>query len=361
MRKFIIVTAALLAIVGCRNKTSILDLNPADGFLPELVEARGDGGVTLLQFSDLHGSSDNLGRIVAFYDAYDSYIDDAIHLGDVVAGYWHDENPMAAVKGARRILNTVGNHDCWKGYKLWSETNCPYDATQSEAYEKILEGPDPEHPMVAEWAVSQPSAVADPSSPCYRACYYYKDYPEACVRLAVLDCVHYSDAQAEWFAAVLDGALEKGLTVMAATHYPPVNGIHKFTDTAFSTTWAEIGPVEAPSEGQMERMPDDAYSKVDSFILSGGHFAAWLSGHEHFDVTGLVPGHEPQLVLVVDKGGDKDDYMKEDRTKGTVNQDSFNLVTVNPAAGLLTVQRIGCTTDEENRTRDIFKYKINER
>lgn len=335
------------------NGTGVLSLFPQKKVLPELEAARGEDGVTLLQFSDLHGCTENLERIVEFCGEYDAWIDDAIHVGDAVWGYWDNDNPWTLVPGAERVLNIIGNHDCWKGHKVWAETNHPYDATQQEAYSTMMVGADPARPLIANWGVTQPAGVNDPASGEYCACYYYKDYPS--VRLVVLDCIHFDEAQAAWLEQTLEQARRAGLAVVAATHYPPQSGIEPL-QTGFSCEWAEVGAYEPPVGSQMERMPDGAYAAVDAFIEGGGTFVCWLSGHEHYDLVGHVSGHSRQLVVIVDKGGYGDGYMREARIKGTDTQDAFNLVTVNPETHLLTVQRIGCSVDEAGRSKKLLCY-----
>ena len=77
---------------------SITQMHPADEIAPKLLSARKAAVTwgadrkplaswTVLQCSDLHGSTENLSRIVEFRRAYAAYIDDAIHTGDAVACY----------------------------------------------------------------------------------------------------------------------------------------------------------------------------------------------------------------------------------------------------------------------------------
>ena len=202
--------AALFAASAC-NQTSVTEqLKP----------------LQLLHFSDLHGSALHLQRIVEYMDSHD--VDDAIHTGDGVMCYYDDANVFESVPGGRRVLNAIGNHDCWKGHLLWSQTDKPYDATKEEAYSRFFVGPDPRHPTIAEWKVCQPEGVNDVQSPDYQACYYYKDYPCSATRLIVLDCIHYDEAQAAWFTATLFAAREAGLAVIAVTHYPAEFGMVPF-------------------------------------------------------------------------------------------------------------------------------------
>lgn len=362
----------LLSIVLCLvfgwtgQAQSITQMHPADEIVPKLLSARKAAVTwgaeakplaswTVLQCSDLHGSTENLSRIVEFRRAYASYIDEAIHTGDAVACYYDDPNPWLHVEGAGEVLNVIGNHDCWKGRLVWAQSDWPYDATQGEAYVRFLE------PFVQGWKVTQPAGVAHPRSPQYQACYYYKDYPESALRMIVLDCVHYDKAQHEWFVQTLAQAREENLLVVAVQHYPAQNGL-KLIESGFSDRDESIGPEPTPPAGkQMERMPDAAFAAVDAFLDQDGRFACWLSGHTHLDFVGHVHGHERQLQVIVDKAGEVDDYMQEDRTPGTRNQDAFNLVTVNPSRNLLIIQRIGCTRDQYLRSKTLFSYDYTRR
>lgn len=349
----------------CVSKTGILDLNPKEKVLPMLLSARADGGswdkpateeaVTFLHFSDLHGCCENLERIVEFYGAYSDYIADAIHTGDAVAGYWDDPNPWTKVKGAEKIINIIGNHDCWKSHKVWAESDIPYDAPAEDAYKVFIA------PFVKNWGVIQPSGVNDRNSENWCACYYYKDYDKSKVRLIMLDCMHDRDsgAQMRWFEDILQDALEKGLTVVCAEHYFAQKGLQS-VDSGFSTNPVMYG-CNNPEKPQIECLRDIFFTAVDNFMDKGGRFVCWLSGHDHEDYIGLVCGHERQLQILVDKAGARDIYMHEDRTPGTVNQDSFNLVTVNPSKQMLVIQRIGCTVGPQMRSKRIFCYNYADR
>ena len=366
MRNVCFVLAALLLPLAAGAQSTITDFHPAGEVVPWLEGSRAvysewgkpepPASLTLLQFSDLHGDTENLARIADFVGAYGKYIEDAIHLGDAVSCYWDDPYPWDLVPSAHGILNVVGNHDCWKGHLVWAQSRRPYDATAAEAYSLIMEGADKEHPLIDGWGVVRPGG---------RVCYYYKDYNLQGIRLIVLDCMHYGKAQDQWFRAVLDDALKGGRTVIAAQHLPAQSGLDKF-HVGFSDRDYELESVTAPDgtntfldtpDGpQMERMTDACFAAVDRFIAGGGKFACWLSGHTHLDMVGHIPGHSRQLQIIVDKAGEKDNYMQEARTRGTVLQDAFNLVTVNPSRGLVLLKRIGCTRDQYMRSKSLLTY-----
>lgn len=357
MRKASAFLFSCLLTLGCGTRSGILELNPAQDVVPHLEAARsqavvwGQGksapALTLIHFSDLHGDAENLARIAQFWDAYGDWIEDAIHVGDVVACYWDDPNPWDEVPSARSIMNVVGNHDCWKGHLLWSQTPRPYDATAADAYELIMVGKDKAHPFIADWDVVSPSEGL---------CYYFKDYDAQRVRLIALDCMHYDEAQHGWFIGLLEDAREKGLTVIGAQHFPAQSGLDKIP-SGFSERDEEIGPEPSPAaDSQFERLSDEAFAAVDAFLDAGGSFACWLSGHTHLDFIGHISGHERQLQIIADKAGEKDDYMQEARPRGTRFQDSFNLVTVNTGRSLLVVKRIGCDRDQYMRSKSLFCY-----
>lgn len=353
--------ALCLMLAGTASAQSIVALHPADEIVPPLLTARKAAVVwgeakkapaswTLLQCSDIHGSETNLSRIIAFRRAYQDYIDAAIHTGDAVICYYDDPNPWAQVEGADEVMNVIGNHDCWKGHKLWAESHRPYDATQGEAYLRFIE------PYVKAWDVVQPQGVDMPASAHYQACYYYKDYPASSVRMVVLDCMHYEAAQHQWFQKILQDALHRQLEVVCVQHYPAQNGLD-LIESGFTDLDESIEPVATPpGDTQMERMPDRAFQAVDAFLEEGGHFVCWLSGHTHLDFIGHVTGHPRQLQIIVDKAGELDDYMQEDRTPGSRNQDAFNLVTVNPSRHMLVIQRVGCNRDQYMRSKRLFSY-----
>lgn len=327
--------------------SGILALNPVDSVVPKLIEAReGDGltAVTLLQFSDLHGDCENLQRICDFKKAYGAYIDDAVHCGDAVMCYWDDAFPWDAVADARSILNSVGNHDCWKGHLVWAQTDHPYDATVEDAYRRVFEGKKKSRPFVDSWGVTRPDG---------KCTWYYKDYPA--LRLIVLDAVHFDALQRQWFASVLASAREAGRPVVVVSHYQPQSGLSKI-ESGFSSNMEAVDPVGDPGSAQMERLPDAAFDEVDRFIGAGGTFVCWLSGHTHLDMIGVVTGHPKQMMVTVDKAGEKDMYMGEGRIRGGKSQDSFNLVTINSSRSIVTVDRIGCTTDENGRSKTRFRF-----
>ena len=356
MRQRLLSILLLLVVSGPLPAQDILGFHPPEDVVPRLLSARKpslreDGSPvacswTLLHCSDLHGCTENLQRIVTFLDKYHSLIDVALHTGDSVKEWVEDGNPWQEVKGAESILNTVGNHDC---RKRSGETSSP-----EETYRLLVA------PYVNTWQVVQPEGVNNPSGRHYAAGYYFKDFPVPGIRLVVLDGNRYTPEQHTWFESVLDEAREHGLQVVAVNHFSAQNGLIPI-ESGFSERGVAIEPKEETSGRPLHRLDDRAYRLVDRFLDKGGTFICWLSGHEHQDFVGHVRDHGRQFQVTVDKSGWSDWFMEEDRTPGTPNQDSFNLLTVNVSRNLLILDRIGCVRDQYMRGKHLFVYDYRKR
>ena len=340
------VLADFLAINGYFNERGIVDLNKdVETRLYSAIKKKGfygtyanaTGILSLLHFSDLHGSVANLKRIIEFKNKYSSYISDMVHTGDCVTSYFEDDNPFAFVKDGNKVLNVIGNHDCWQEGHTYPT---PYDATEEQAYTKFIA------PFISSWGVTSAGV---------NKCYYYKDYVKASVRMIVLDALHYNATQEAWFETALASAKTAGYSVLAVNHYPAQKGLTKIECGGFNPYDEELAEV-IPSANQMERLPDSAYSVVDDFISGGGKFICWIGGHTHLDYFGLVPSHPNQMQIMVDKAGDYDAYVEEARIVDTKSQDAFNIFVVDTNLGLVKVVRIGCDTDMFEQTKKAFCY-----
>ena len=289
--------------------------------------------LNLIHFSDIHGDTTNISRLIEFINLYSSYIHGVLHTGDSVTTYYGDANPFAAV-GGDEVMNVIGNHDCWIQGDTWPS---PYNATAQQAYEKFIA------PFISNWSVISPGT---------NLCYYYKDYSAANTRVIVLDCIHYDSAQETWFASILADAITNELRVVAVTHYPAQTGITGI-DCTFNSITQTINAVADPAAGtQIERMPESAFTAVDTFINNGGEFVCWLSGHTHDDFIGVVKNHIDQIQIIISTGGTSNRYSDCARTKNTKTEDLFNVFTVDGNAKLIKIIRIGSTMDKFMRKRN---------
>lgn len=328
------------------EKTGILDFNPKVEVESKLIPQtanKSNSLLTLLHFSDLHSSSVNLQRIVEFRNEYSGYIDDSIHTGDTVNGIITDTNPFETVSGAENILNVIGNHEAWLS------TDIPdYTATEKQCYDKIFA------PSISNWGVTQPENAESDGK-----CYYYKDYVDANIRLIVLDSVHWhtrngvmddATVQKAWFVTTLEDAKSKGLTVVAAMHYPPVNGIDLVKNTGF--TRYSKNDTEIWGDGWYAS--DEIFTCVDDFITSGGKFATWLIGHTHYDICGQVHSHNGQFMVVIQSC-----YRSWDENMlvaGTKTQDAFNIITIESSNTTIKITRIGNDADSYMQSKKTLCY-----
>lgn len=328
------------------KKLEILDFNPRNIIEPKIIPQTRNKDLTtltLVHFSDLHGYTTNLARIVEFTNTYKEYINDIIHTGDSVNGIISDTNPFESVEGAERILNVIGNHEAWLSYDIPD-----YTATEKQCYDKIFA------PSIANWGVVQPA-----DAEALGKCYYYKDYLEAKIRLIVLDNIHWhtrfevaddASAQKTWFINTLEEARSKEYTVIAAMHYTPVNGVDLIKNTGFS----RYSKNDTEIWGDGWYASDEIFNCVDEFVENGGQFATWLIGHTHYDMCGQVHGHNRQFMIVIQSCSRSSvcDYM----VNGTKTQDAFNVLTIEPTNGLVKITRIGNDTDAYMQSKKTLCY-----
>ena len=300
--------------------------------------------VSLLHFSDLHGSKRKLQRIVDFVKGNSNLITDAIHSGDTTAAYYSDTNVWNNVVGAEYIMNSIGNHDCWIEGQTWPY---PYSATSEQVFKTIMVGNDSSNPFIDKWGVQYEE----------NKCYYFKDYSNANVRLIVLDSLHYDEEHHSWFVEKLNEALTQDLHIVCVTHYQCITGQEKIELGGWNSIKYNLGRKTPTPDSQIDhRLDERPYLAVDNFITNGGKFICWLSGHTHFDMVGFVNDHTNQLSVVVDTSADYDVYVEEDRTNGTKNEDAFNIAAVNTADGILRIVRVGCDCDMWLRSKKTICY-----
>ncbi len=335
--------------------TGILDMNPSKEVTNILKNFHYDISfrtsasqhLVLLHFSDMHISSDgntkaNLARVVEFYNAYSSYIDDILHTGDTVRDDFGDSlDEWDAIAGTEYILNVIGNHDVRP-----SGTTTP---TLVQVYDKIIA------PYVANWGVVQPSGAAANGR-----CYWYKDYASSQVRLVGLDIMlevdaRFSsterDAQRTWLRSVLASARANDYAVVIAQHYPsfmtPIDGCSFYTPPSFAmgNNLAYLAPY------------------VQDFIDDGGEFVCWLAGHTHRDVVGVLYADNgntttaySQLLFCIDtaKLSSAAGWSDSLREFGKKSQDCMNLVSVDRYSKTVTFYRIGSDTNRLGMTKQVM-------
>ena len=318
------------------DEVSIFDLNPEKNVVEMLQQAtrvpRLSGTTTqttpplvLSIISDIHGRGRQMKRYVKFNEKYESYINDALHLGDSI----YDYNPTHTMDfwnnaGANKVLNVIGNHDVYiypGGGKL----------TNNETYDKYFK------PYVSLWNVTQPS---DAELNGY--CYYYKDYVTNKVRLIVLDTEHPDAVQRTWFQNTLESARISNLAVIVAEHRP--SSLTEFESTSWNSWLSESASTQVYIED------------IDTFINNGGEFICHLCGHAHFTKVGKITGHNNQVIVVFDTGAANstsdrtgDAWCDRSRIENTKSEDLFNILSINTYNKTFSIFRIGSEVDSRLR------------
>ena len=286
--------------------------------------------LTLLHFSDIHGDSVNLARIVAFKGA-NSALDAALFTGDMVHNDWSDGIDFWAAVGAQDILVAIGNHDSRSG------------KTATDCYGRYIS------PFVSNWGVTSQANL----------CYYYKDWSAKNVRLIVLDCMHWDGTQASWLASTLAAAKTAGYHVVVANHYAPASSPTGIKSCSFDTLGS--------NDAQWDNINSAAPSAVQDFIDGGGKFVCWLCGHTHADMFRHPASYPHQLYVAVANAGMNAHTVTASgcqlyREDGGQSQDLFNLVSVNPVRNTLTIVRVGADRDTIGRHIGtvVYDYAENE-
>ncbi len=313
--------------ITASDKNGIFDYNPLDTEIERLMNAKKElltsaSPFVLLHFTDIHGNSENLTRVLQYYNTLRYRIDDIIHTGDAVA------NTVTATSfdfwdecGAEKVLNCIGNHDVWVTDDYTPPANFAYNIY----FKPYIDN--------ADWgAVVQPSDAEANGK-----CYYYKDYSNG-IRLVVLD-YREPAGQLAWFEQVLADAVTNELSVVAAVHYVPgwTTGYHNSFDIS---QFVNI----------VLNLSNALVNAVDTFIGNGGEFVCWLTGHTHRDNAGYYQGtNGKQVVINLDTASVRNDGNTRYRAYNSKSQDCFNIVSVNVGAKLLSIFRVGNDIDALQR------------
>ena len=295
---------------------------------------------TLSVLTDIHGCQNNLQRYMDFTNEYVSYIDDMLCLGDTIMDSWvNTMDFFNNVKGSEKILLTIGNHD------TCDRTQNPvvwHQYAGKQAYDRYFA------PYIANWKVVQPENAATNGY-----CWYYKDYNTAKVRLIVIDCMYMfkdtEQAQLQWFTGVLTDAKEKGLSVVAAKHYP-FNVVQDKDKNTFNSL--DYSSYDGNSKSSMKGFLD----AIETYISGGGEFICWLNGDSHYDFQGLITDYPNQYAIAFENAGASSTWNDSVRIVGTKSQDSFNFVTFDTNTKLIKVVRVGNNSDRYLRHKNYICY-----
>ncbi|MBQ6227782.1 MAG: metallophosphoesterase [Prevotella sp.] len=297
----------------------------------------GNKPCVLLHFSDLHGYSTHLNRILEFGVTFSSYIDDILHTGDTVNDQFGDKNYLEDLEDTY-VLNVIGNHD------NWDSSNKEGDSVNervlpTKVYTKFIK-------PFADYQDSdlQGSGITQPdNAETLGLCYYHKDYSDSKLRLIVLDCMAWDNAQADWFAGVLADAQTNGFTVLCADHYCPHSSWTSIRECTFTSVVSGISTfLNAAAAGILQNAIDN-----------GLNFVCWLFGHHHRDQFGYLADYPSQFALAVDKAANNSSHERDSvRISTGRTVDCFNIIAVDTTCKVMTVMRIGNNRDKFMRQKN---------
>ena len=295
-----------------------------------------------LHFSDIHKNEVELKRIREFSELYQSYLCDVINTGDSVQGLGTEDFSWYAENGSK-FLNVIGNHDSatsqLQGVSGW--TGLGKQAT----YDKFIA------PFIADWGV----VYSEGNN------YYYKDYVSSRnyggeqkwvkLRLVVLDCMFYDEAQNTWLATILSDANANGFDVMIAIHTSPAA-----TDVIPCTYTSIDSSIQ--SAGWASYSTENAVQVVKDFIDNGGKFVCWLGGHVHHDIMGKINADNRQLVALIETcSNNVQDGFDRPYIEGEVEYaDAFNIIGIDTNRHLLKIFKVGYEYDGAMRRKGTFVY-----
>jgi len=340
---WIFVTFCSLFVIGCESANNVItndDLFDGNYFEPyrkDIIEINNSqsssSSLVFAAYSDIHSDVENAKRILSFCDYYSEYLDDVICLGDnVVNDYSNDWSWWNKIKGSGLVLNAIGNHDT-ADYSLGVYSWTKFAGELS--YKKFIA------PYINDWKVYNPS----------KKTFYYKDYSNCGIRLIVLDPMCYDSQQEQFLSLALESALLSKLSVVSICHYP-VDDIVPF-DCGFTLS-KFINSKIVTKNWSHEAGINTAPKCVQDYIDKGGTFICWLSGHLHKDAVGVLNKYPDQIAFVFEAAtcdSNQCEGSDSTREKGTVNQDSFNVICFNPISKTINVLRIGNQLDINNRSK----------
>ncbi len=282
-----------------------------------------------VHFADVHAVADLWDRIVEYINYYDEYIDFAIHTGDYCGGnqevyvdFYKDCTPCKKV-----IYNCVGNHDTIVTAKwIKTEKDRPHSLLFNHTENWDVNFMDIEYSMT-----------------------YYKDFPEANIRLVVHDLYYDLEVQKKWLKDLLDKSIEEGINLITA--------MHELTDDIVEKPETTFNSIEKykPIEGETPKTVFEDI--VADFIDAGGNFVCNLAGHYHHDIFGYTK--RGVLNIAVECATDWYHWCDGRRVKGTRTYDCFNVMAVDVNLGTIKITRIGNNIDNYLRIKRTmcFDYK----
>lgn len=305
--------------------------------------------VKLLFYSDVHGSIENVKRIINKAESYN--VNAIVCGGDIVPFNigqglsWYEELAATTTKD---MLTCVGNHD------VWSNADTQTLATKSDVYNAVIA------PMVARVSdIVQPTGASTNYD-----LYFYKDYGG--IRMIFLDAMvttggvsvgWWDTTQLAWLENVLADAKTNSKSVVIVAHPPFDKNIAIRDNSSPVNSWIDYRNYNL-YEGI--HLPESAMEAVKDFIDGGGKFVCWLSGHVHVDSLLTATGYTGQVMINIMSA--RYNY-HPDGTAYYLSSysrekwfDSYDYITFDTTHKMIKVIRIGYCEDGSMRRRERFCY-----
>lgn len=287
--------------------------------------------LTLLHFSDLHNDRNALSRIMTDAENAGTLIDEKICTGDIVANTYDEISSW----WDSSVLTCIGNHDTASynsstGYNWTALSMADRDAYYIAPFE-------------SGWGIIHTSGTS----------YYYKDYTTQKIRLIVMDAMLYTGtpgeeaiAQTAWLANLLSDAITSNFHVLVAIHSPHGGA------TAKECSFSRYNQSAMPTNSDCNT-PQEVIDAVASAIASGLHFIGYLVGHTHQDNIWDAENDGKQLMYCITCAAvaNQDQWKNSDQHR-SIEEDAYNLVTIDTANTLVKIVRGGgADIDDHMRTR----------
>ncbi len=360
---------------------------------PDKVKAASLG---ILHYSDIHGDDVAVARLKEAISKYSPYIDAVLNTGDA-ALYYADgtrQYPNGAAwwraSGlAEKSLFVLGNHDGAEksDAKGHLEGSADWDFKGKEwVFDTYYSD------YVAGLGCVMPDGFDKRGHPCYKSCFWHKDFEAAKIRLIGLDCMHFNDTQRytageqeKWLEEKLAETLVKGspvhgYSVIVSTHYPlddfegdderwdenahrfvyndsPEGGRvvnHRTGDVTSFHSPDQVSYVANKRFSLRERKfsATEQYGYVSGeanpfadivrkWVDKGGKFVAWLAGHCHKDMLYYPSKYPDLLCVVVDQAGNLRGNNLTDREEDLSTRFCANYYSVDTQNSLFKIVRLG--------------------
>ena len=146
----------------------------------------------------------------------------------------------------------------------------------------------------------------------------------------------------------LEGARANGLSVLVLSHIRPYGSNEHIVDCNFSM----IGRV-----GGTPELVNEYHSAINDFVVAGGEFIAFLTGHTHGDDVWQCGTYPDQYAFGVTCATCYGYYSDQDRILDTDSEMAFNVVSIDTSAKLIKIMRVGADVDNYMRSRKYLTFK----